>query len=96
MRVIVVIFLLAFTSLSFSQIKKNKKKKKKGNKTQVINFEDQLVEGSTKRPDLFYLLQKKNFKYKRLIKLRENFLPELKATSEDLSTEKPGGDKIEQ
>lgn len=49
-----------------------------------LNFEDELVEGSTQKPELFYLFQKKNFNYKRLIKLRENFLPEMRKTSEDV------------
>lgn len=53
-------------------------------KKQVINFEDELIEGSAQKPELFYLLQKKNFNYKRLIRLRENFLPEIKRTSEDI------------
>ena len=37
-----------------------------------LNFEDELVEGSTQKPELFYLFQKKNFNYNRLIKLRRN------------------------
>lgn len=53
-------------------------------KKKTLSFEDELVEGSTQKPELFYLFQKKNFNYKRLIKLRENFLPEMKKTSEDL------------
>lgn len=57
----------------------NKKEKKKS-----LSFEDELVEGATQKPELFYLFQKKNFNYKRLIKLRENFLPEMRQTSEDL------------
>lgn len=40
-----------------------------------INFEDELIEGEVKKPELFYLLQKKQFNFKRLIKLRENFYP---------------------
>lgn len=50
-----------------------------------VNFEDQLVEGATQKPELFYLLQQRNNNFKRLIKLRENFLPEMRKTSEDLS-----------
>ncbi len=50
----------------------------------TLNFEDELVEGSTQKPELFYLFQKKNFNYKRLIKLRENFLPEMRKTTEDV------------
>ncbi len=47
---------------------------KEGKKTSV-NFEDQLIEGQTQKPELFYLLQNRNNNFKRLIKLRENFLP---------------------
>lgn len=50
----------------------------------TLNFEDELVEGGTQKPELFYLFQKKNFNYKRLIKLRENFLPEMRRTTEDI------------
>lgn len=56
----------------------------KSEKKQTLNFEDELVEGSAQKPELFYLFQKKNFNYKRLIKLRENFLPEMRSTSEDI------------
>ena len=53
-------------------------------KKTTLNFEDELVEGATSKPELFYLFQKKNFNYKRLIRLRENFLPEMRRTSEDI------------
>lgn len=53
-------------------------------KKATLNFEDELVEGGTQKPELFYLFQKKNFNYKRLIKLRENFLPEMRRTTEDV------------
>ncbi len=53
-------------------------------KKATLNFEDELVEGSTQKPELFYLFQKKNFNYKRLIKLRENFLPELRNNAENV------------
>lgn len=57
---------------------------KGGNKKTTINFEDQLVEGQTQKPELFYLLQQRNNNFKRLIRLRENFLPEMRKTSEDV------------
>ncbi|MEK6555996.1 MAG: hypothetical protein AABZ31_12195 [Bdellovibrionota bacterium] len=53
-------------------------------KTTDINFEDELIEGEVKKPELMYLLQKKQFNFKRLIKLRENFLPEMNRTSESI------------
>lgn len=51
---------------------------------QSVDFEDELVEGELKKPELFYLLQKKQFNYKRLIKLRENFVPEMARDSEKI------------
>ncbi|MGZ3794920.1 MAG: hypothetical protein ACXVB1_01055 [Pseudobdellovibrionaceae bacterium] len=60
------------------------KSRSKGTRTQKLNFEDELVEGGTQKPELFYLFQKKNFNYKRLIKLRQNFIPEMRKTSEDI------------
>lgn len=56
----------------------------KKEKKAALNFEDELVEGATAKPELFYLFQKKNFNYKRLIKLRENFLPEMRSSTEDI------------
>lgn len=65
---------------SFAQDEDVPKKERK----QTLSFEDELVEGSTQKPELFYLFQKKNFNYKKLIKLRENFLPEMRQTAEDI------------
>ena len=59
--------------------------KNQGPKKQtVINFDDYLIEGNIKKPELLYLLQKKQFNFKKLIKLRENFLPEMGRTAEDI------------
>lgn len=63
---------------------------KGGAKRTTINFEDQLVEGQAQKPELFYLLQQRNNNFKRLIRLRENFLPEMRKTSEDVGRP-PGG-----
>lgn len=60
------------------------------NKKTTINFEDQLVEGQAQKPELFYLLQQRNNNFKRLIRLRENFLPEMRKTSEDVSRKGSG------
>jgi hypothetical protein len=54
-------------------------------KRTAVNFEDQLIEGQRQKPDLFYLLQQKNNSYKKLIRLRENFLPEMRKTAEEVS-----------
>jgi hypothetical protein len=55
-----------------------------------IDFEDELVEGELKKPELFYLLQKKQFNFKRLIKLREDFLPEMRRDADEI---RRGGSK---
>ena len=60
-----------------------KGKDKNGKRTE-INFEDQLIEGQAQKPELFFMLQKDNKNFKRLIQLRENFLPEMQKSSEDV------------
>jgi hypothetical protein len=74
-----VFFLFTGVTTSYGKEEADKDKKRTS-----INFEDELIEGEVKKPELFYLLQKKQFNFKRLIKLRENFLPEMRRTAEDL------------
>lgn len=57
---------------------------KKGQKRTTINFEDQLIEGRTQKPELFVLLQNRMNNSRRLFKLRDNFLPEMRKTAEDV------------
>jgi hypothetical protein len=64
--------------------------KKPRERRATMNFEDELVEGNAQKPDMFYLLQKKNFNYRRLVKLRENFLPEMRKTTEDVQRVRGG------
>lgn len=84
---------ILFASQSFAQTNPGQANKdtntysnspKKKGKEHTLSFEDELVEGANSKPELFYLFQKKKFNYKRLIKLRENFLPEMKKTSEEI------------
>lgn len=80
-------FVTFFCNQAQAQVKINEKS---GEKKQSLSFEDELVEGATQKPELFYLFQKRNFNYNRLIKLRENFLPEMRRTSEDVSKVRSG------
>jgi hypothetical protein len=86
MKVFITTFLFLtvtlLSSAAFSQAASGSKQPVEKRKT--LSFEDELVEGATQKPELFYLFQKKNFNYKKLIKLRENFLPEMRKTSEEL------------
>jgi hypothetical protein len=61
---------------------------KKSPKRTTVDFEDQLVQGEVRKPELFYLLQKKQFNFGKLIKLRENFIPEMEKTAEDIEKAK--------
>ena len=74
----------AFILASISLASVNSHAQNKKPRTATIDFEDELIEGEVKKPELFYLLQKKQFNFKRLIKLRNNFLPEMRRTSEEL------------
>ena len=60
------------SSLGMAQNRKEEPKKK-----HTLNFDDELIEGGIQKPELMYLLQKKNFNFKKLIRLREHFLPEM-------------------
>ena len=84
-RVKIVILVLFFVEgmILFSSRSQAEEKRKA-----TIDFEDELVEGELKKPELFYLLQKKQFNFKRLIKLRENFLPEMRRDAEELRQER--------
>ena len=88
-RILVVVLALSatFTSAEEETIPKSGASERKtgGDKKKTnIDFEDELVEGELKKPELFYLLQKKQFNFKRLIKLREDFLPEMRRDGDEL------------
>ena len=59
---------------------------KSGEKTKAkIDFEDELIEGHLKRPDFFHILdEKKSDQQRKLIILRNNFLPEMRKRAEDV------------
>ena len=82
-----VIFLLASMTLNWSVHSQASSKKKK--RQESINFEDELIHGDVKGTDLLYLLRRKQFNYKRLIKLRKDFLPEMRRSAEGVQR---GGD----
>jgi hypothetical protein len=50
----------------------------------TLDFEDELIEGGVTRPELLYIFQKRNFNYKPLIELRENFIPETRRSAEQI------------
>ena len=79
------VLLIFFTSFLWSANLFAQKKSKK-TRTQVIDFEDQLVEGDVSRSELLLLLQKKEYNLGRLIELREDFKPELRRAQENINS----------
>jgi len=53
-------------------------------KKQVIDFTDVAVEGELTKPEGSYVLNKKQAQFKSLIKVRDNFQPELKKSVDNL------------
>lgn len=74
------LFMLLF---SFSVTAKKKTVKKRKGKV-VIDFQDELLEGSVSNPSIFHLFHKKQLDYGRLVKFRKNFLPEMRRTVREI------------
>ncbi len=62
----------------------DEKKNQKSNKRENLDFSEEIIEGDASGPDLLPLMIRKKFNFKRLIRLRKDFLPEMRKTSEDL------------
>lgn len=79
------IMVLFMASLSYAQKKKsNKSKSSKAPKRQVLDFEEELITGDAKSPDLMPIFNAEDPNFKKLIRLRKHFLPEMRRTSEDV------------
>lgn len=53
-------------------------------KKTVYDFDDDLVEGELQRPDGEYIDTRRKAKHSSLIKIRENFIPEMLKSAEDI------------
>ncbi len=54
-----------------------------GDKTKFYNFDDLLIDGQYKKPQVLYTDARQKVKFERLLKLKKDFLPKLKATAKD-------------
>ncbi len=57
-------------------------------KKAIIDFEDELIEGSVNKPDIALILEQKGKNFGRLVKLRQNFLSEMKKTGSNVRASK--------
>jgi hypothetical protein len=53
-------------------------------KKTVYDFDDDLVEGELQRPEGEYIDTRRKAKHSSLIKIRENFIPEMLKSAEDI------------
>lgn len=53
-------------------------------KKTVYDFDDDLVEGELQRPDGEFIESRRKAKHSSLIKIRENFIPEMLKSAEDI------------
>lgn len=54
-------------------------------KTKFYNFDDLLIDGQYKKPQVLFTDARQKVQFERLLKLKKDFLPSLKATAKDSS-----------
>ena len=54
-------------------------------KTKFYNFDDLLINGEYKKPQILYTDSRQKVKFEKLLKLKKDFLPILKKTNKDPS-----------
>jgi hypothetical protein len=54
-------------------------------KTKFYNFDDLLIDGQYKKPEVLFTDARQKVQFERLLKLKKDFLPSLKATAKDAS-----------
>jgi len=52
-------------------------------KTKFYNFDDLLIDGKIRKPQVLYTDARQKVNFERLLKLKKNFLPKLNATRKD-------------
>lgn len=55
----------------------------KSTKTKFYNFDDLLINGEYKKPQVLYTDARQKVRFERLLKLKKDFLPKLKSTQKD-------------
>lgn len=54
-----------------------------GTKTKFYDFEDMLIDGQLKTPDLMKTQAREKAKFKRLLDLKKSFLPKIRESAEE-------------
>ncbi len=78
MRFILISLILILSNITFAQ-----ESNKKG--VRFYNFDDLLINGEYKRPQVLWTDSRQKVKFERLLKLKKDFLPKLQKTGKDPS-----------
>ena len=77
MKKISILTFILFMFISFDATGKDK------DTTKFYNFDDLLINGEVKKPQVLYTDARQKIKFERWLKLRKSFLPKLEATKKD-------------
>jgi hypothetical protein len=59
----------------------------RGQKKTTLNFEDEIIRGRLNQPELIYLVERKELKFKNFLQLRKDFAVEFQWSLEELPGE---------
>ncbi len=74
----ILIFLFLTISTAFAQNNENN-----SSKVKFYNFDDLLIDGKVKKPQILYTDARQKVQFDRLLKLKKDFIPKLKDTRKD-------------
>jgi hypothetical protein len=79
---IIFLLILTFALPGWSQEQTMNEKKAVKSKRLMLNFEDELVRGSNEEPSIESIFARDEFNFKKMIKIRQNFIPEAQQATE--------------
>ena len=78
-RIVATLMILLLSTAAYAQ------EKSSSTKTKFYNFDDLLINGKIKKPQVLWTDARQKVKFERLLKLRKDLLPKLKNTKKDPS-----------
>jgi hypothetical protein len=81
--VLISILLSGMYSISNASMPRHYYRVQNKTKTRFYNFDDLLIDGKVRKPQVLYTDARQKVRFERLLKLKRNFLPKLKDTRKD-------------
>ena len=78
LKAITILLLLSLPAFASAKVEK-----KPNSRTKFYNFDDLLINGKVKKPQVLYTDARQKIKFGKLLKLRKDFLPKLESTKKD-------------